>query len=143
MDISIFVYLSSGLFLGWALGANHLGNVFGTAVGTRMIRFTTAATLCSVFVVFGAVVSGGGTSETVGKLGAVNSLSGSFMAAFAAAVAVYVMTRFGLPVSTTHAIVGAIIGWSVYSETRTDLDSLIKIMAGWVAGPVLAHQAKS
>ena len=47
MDISIFVYLSSGLFLGWALGANHLGNVFGTAVGTRMIRFTTAATLCS------------------------------------------------------------------------------------------------
>lgn len=138
MDISIFVYLSSGLFLGWALGANHLGNVFGTAVGTRMIRFTTAATLCSVFVVLGAVVSGGGTSETVGKLGAVNSLSGSFMAAFAAAVAVYIMTRFGLPVSTTHAIVGAIIGWSVYSETRTDIDSLIKIMAGWVAGPVLA-----
>lgn len=138
MDISIFVYLSSGLFLGWALGANHLGNVFGTAVGTRMIRFTTAATLCSVFVVLGAVVSGGGTSETVGKLGAVNSLSGSFMAAFAAAVAVYIMTRFGLPVSTTHAIVGAIIGWSVYSETRTDIDSLIKIMAGWVLGPVLA-----
>jgi PiT family inorganic phosphate transporter len=138
MEISVLVYLTSGLFLGWALGANHLGNVFGTAVGTRMIRFTTAATLCSIFVVLGAVISGGGAAETVGKLGAVNTLSGSFMAAFAAAVAVYIMTRFGLPVSTTHAIVGAIIGWSFYSESRTDFNSLTKIMIGWVLGPVLA-----
>lgn len=138
MELSVFVYLTSGLFLGWALGANHLGNVFGTAVGTRMIRFTTAATLCSIFVVLGSVISGGGASETVGKLGSVNTLSGSFMAAFAAAVAVYIMTRFGLPVSTTHAIVGAIIGWSFYSESRTDLDSLLKIMTGWLLGPVLA-----
>lgn len=138
MDASVFIYLSSGLFLGWALGANHLGNIFGTAVGTRMIKFATAATLCSVFVILGSVFSGGGTTETVGKLGEVNSLAGSFMAALAAGIAVYIMTRFGLPVSTTHAIIGAIIGWSVYSESRTDIDALIKVMAGWVLGPVLA-----
>jgi PiT family inorganic phosphate transporter len=138
MDISAFLFLSSGLFLGWALGANHLGNVFGTAVGTRMLRFTTAAAICSVFVVLGAVISGSGTSETIGKLGAVSTPAGAFMAALAAAIAVYLMTRAGLPVSTTHAIVGAIIGWNVFSETWTDIDSLIKIMIGWVLGPVLA-----
>ncbi|MCH6560137.1 NAD-dependent epimerase/dehydratase family protein [candidate division KSB1 bacterium] len=41
----------SGLFLGWSLGANDAANVFGTAVGTRMVRFGTAAAVCSVFVI--------------------------------------------------------------------------------------------
>ncbi|MSP81012.1 MAG: inorganic phosphate transporter [Rhodospirillales bacterium] len=138
MDITVIIFLTSGLFLGWALGANHLGNVFGTAVGTRMIRFSTAAAICSVFVVLGAVFGGGGTAETIGKLGAVNTLAGAFMVALAAAGAVWVMTRAGLPVSTTHAIVGAIIGWNVFSETWTDFDALIKITIGWVLGPILA-----
>ena len=138
MDIAVIIFLASGLFLGWALGANHLGNVFGTAVGTRMIRFSTAAAICSVFVILGAVFGGGGTSETIGKLGAVNTLAGAFMVALAAAAAVWIMTRAGLPVSTTHAIVGAIVGWNVFSETWTDIDSLVKIMTGWVLGPVLS-----
>ena len=54
MDIAIFIFLSSGLFLGWSLGANDAANVFGTAVGSRMIRFTTAAIICSAFVILGA-----------------------------------------------------------------------------------------
>ncbi|MCC7017147.1 MAG: inorganic phosphate transporter, partial [Rhodospirillales bacterium] len=138
MDIVVIIFLASGLFLGWALGANHLGNVFGTAVGTRMIRFSTAAAICSVFVILGAAFGGGGTSETIGKLGAVNTLAGAFMVALAAAAAVWIMTRAGLPVSTTHAIVGAIVGWNVFSETWTDIDSLVKIMIGWITGPILA-----
>ncbi len=138
MDFIVIFFLTSGLFLGWALGANHLGNVFGTAVGTRMIRFSTAAAICSVFVILGAVASGGGTTETIGKLGAVNTMAGAFVVAGAAAVAVWIMTRAGLPVSTTHAIVGAIVGWNIFSETWTDLDALMKIMAGWVMGPILA-----
>ncbi|MDH3914452.1 MAG: inorganic phosphate transporter, partial [Rhodospirillales bacterium] len=88
MDAAVLFFLSSGLFLGWSLGANDAANVFGTAVGTRMVRFATAAVICSVFVVLGAVISGGGAAHTLGKLGAVNALGGSFMAAFAAAFAV-------------------------------------------------------
>lgn len=42
-------FLSSGLFLGWSLGANDASNIFGTAVGTKMLRFTTAAVIASVF----------------------------------------------------------------------------------------------
>ena len=105
MEFSVIIFLTSGLFLGWALGANDAANVFGTAVGTRMIRFSTAAVICSIFVILGAVFSGAGTTETLGKLGAINTMAGSFMTAFSAALAVYLMTKAGLPVSTTQAIV--------------------------------------
>ena len=138
MDVAVLVFLSSGLFLGWSLGANDAANVFGTAVGTRMISFATAAIICSVFVILGSVFSGAGAAHTLGKLGAINALSGSFMAAFSAAITVYMMTRAGLPVSTSQAIVGAIIGWNLYSGYPTDSSALTKIMATWVACPVLA-----
>ncbi len=138
MEIAALFFLTSGLFLGWALGANDAANVFGTAVGTRMIRFTTAAIICSIFVVLGAVISGAGASHTLGKLGAINAMGGSFMAAFSAGFAVYTMTKFGLPVSTTQAIVGSIIGWNLFSETVTDTASLIKILSTWVVCPILA-----
>jgi PiT family inorganic phosphate transporter len=138
MDIAVLFFLTSGLFLGWSLGGNDAANVFGTAVGTQMIRFSTAAIICSVFVILGAVISGSGAAHTLGKLGAVNALPGSFMAAFSAALSVYLMTKLGLPVSTTQAIVGGIIGWNLFSETRTDGATLTTILSTWVICPVLA-----
>ena len=138
MEIAVLFFLTSGLFLGWSLGANDAANVFGTAVGSRMIRFTTAAVICSVFVVLGAVIGGAGTTQTLAKLGSVSALAGSFMAALAAALSVYAMTRIGLPVSTTQAIVGALIGWNLFSGTPTDTDTLTEIVATWVVCPVLA-----
>ena len=138
MDIAIFIFLSSGLFLGWSLGANDAANVFGTAVGSRMIRFTTAAIICSAFVILGAVFSGAGAAHGLGELGTLNALPGAFMAAFSAALTVYGMTVARLPVSTTHAIVGAIIGWNWFSGSLTDLSTLWTIMGTWVASPVLA-----
>ncbi|MCP5049052.1 MAG: inorganic phosphate transporter, partial [bacterium] len=45
--VTIIFFLSSGLFLGWSLGANDAANVFGTAVGTKMVKFKTAALICS------------------------------------------------------------------------------------------------
>jgi PiT family inorganic phosphate transporter len=68
MDLSIIIFLLGGLFLGWSLGANDAANVFGTAVGTRMVRFKTAAIVCSIFVILGAIISGAGTTETLGSL---------------------------------------------------------------------------
>jgi len=134
----LLFFLSSGLFLGWSLGANDAANVFGTAVGTRMIRFTTSAAICSVFVIIGAVVGGAGASHTLGKLGAINALGGAFMVALSAGLTVYLMTRASLPVSTSQAIVGAIIGWNLFSGSPTDSSALVKIVATWVACPLLA-----
>ena len=138
MDLTILFFLLSGLALGWALGANDAANIFGTAVGTGMVRFTIAAIVASFFVILGAVISGAGASHTLGKLGAINALPGAFMAALAAAMTVFSMTKRGLPVSTSQAIVGAIIGWNIFSGKPTDSETLSKILLTWVACPLLA-----
>ncbi|HOP57965.1 MAG TPA: inorganic phosphate transporter [Bacteroidales bacterium] len=133
----ILFFLTSGLFLGWSLGANDASNVFGSAVGSRMISFRKAAIISSIAVILGAVIQGSGASQTLGDLGAVNALGGSFTVALAAAVTVLAMTRFSLPVSTTQAIVGAIIGWNFFTGNKTDSATLIKIVSTWVTGPVI------
>ena len=122
------VFLTSGLFLGWSLGANDAANVFGTAVGTRMISFKKAAIYSGIFVILGAVISGAGAAKTLGELGSVNAIAGAFVVALAAAVTVYWLTVLGYPVSTTQAIVGAIIGWDLFSGALIDYGSLEKIV---------------
>ena len=130
-------FLTSGLFLGWTLGANDASNVFGSAVGSKMIRFKQAAIIASVFVVLGAVIQGYGGSETLGKLGSVDALGGAFTVALAAGISVFWMTKLKLPVSTSQAIVGAIIGWNFFTGNPTDINSLTKIVTTWVSGPIL------
>ena len=138
MDLTILVFLLGGLFLGWSLGANDAANVFGTAVGTRMIRFQTAAIVCGIFVILGAVISGAGTTATLGRLGSINAMPGAFAACVAAGIAVYMMTKSGLPVSTTQAIVGAIVGWNIYTGSSTNIQVLITIILTWVLCPIIA-----
>jgi PiT family inorganic phosphate transporter len=133
----IILFLTSGLFLGWSLGANDAANVFGSAVGSKMVSFRKAAIIASVFVILGAVIQGAGASDTLGKLGAVNAIGGSFTVALAAAITVYIMTKFGLPVSTTQAIVGAIIGWNLFTRNHTNTGTLTQIVSTWVSGPII------
>jgi PiT family inorganic phosphate transporter len=133
----ILFFLTSGLFLGWSLGANDASNVFGSAVGSKMVTFRKAAAIASIFVILGAVIQGAGASQTLGKLGAVNAIGGSFTVALAAAVTIYVMTKFALPVSTTQAIVGAIIGWNFFTGNSTDSKTLSQIVATWISGPII------
>lgn len=135
--VTVLFFLSSGLFLGWSLGANDAANVFGTAVGSRMVKFSTAAFICSFFIIIGAVTGGLGAAYGLGDLGAINALAGSFIAALSAALTVFWMTQIGLPVSVTQAIVGAIIGWNFFSGSLNDFNTLIKILSTWIACPIL------
>ncbi|MBR2137334.1 MAG: inorganic phosphate transporter [Alphaproteobacteria bacterium] len=138
MDFSYLFFLSSGLFLGWSLGANDAANIFGTAVGSKMVRFTTIATIAAVFVVLGAVFGGQGASETLGALGGVNALAGAFMVALSAALSVYLILRLGVSVSTSQAIVGAIIGWNLYAGKPTDYETLAEIFMTWTTCPLIS-----
>lgn len=133
----ILIFLASGLFLGWSLGANDAANIFGTAVGTRMVRFYKAAVIAAIFVVLGAVIQGSGASETLNDLGKVDALAGSFTVTLSAALTVFAMTRYAIPVSTSQAIVGAIIGWNFYTGHSTDPKTLTAIVSTWVMSPLL------
>src|ERR1035437_3970895 len=133
----ILFFLTSGLFLGWSLGANDASHIFGSAVGSKMVTFRKAAIIASAFFIVGAVVQGSGTSHTLDKLGAVNAIGGSFTLALAAAITIYIMTKFALPISTTQAIDGAIIGWNFFTGNHTDSKTLGKIVSAWIAGPVI------
>ena len=133
----MLVFISSGLFLGWSLGANDAANIFGTAVGSRMIKFSKAALIAGVFVILGAVFQGSGATNTLSDLGSVDALGGAFTVALCSAVVVAIMTRFRLPVSTGQAIVGAIMGWCYFTSNPVDYAVLLKIAGTWVSGPLL------
>lgn len=131
------ILISSGLFLGWSLGANDASNIFGSAVGSKMLSFRKAAIIASIFVIIGAVFQGQGGAETLNKLGTVDALGGAFTVSLCAAFIVFVMTRRSLPVSTSQAVVGAIVGWSTFTGNQTDYKVLSKIVTTWISGPVL------
>ncbi|MCK9556612.1 MAG: inorganic phosphate transporter [Candidatus Cloacimonadaceae bacterium] len=133
-----FFYLLSGLFLGWSLGANDTGNIFGAAVETRMLKFKKAALIAAIFITLGAVFEGSGPSNTLGRLGSVDALGGAFTVALAAALTITLIVRIGIPVSTSQTIVGAIIGWNLFTGRLTDYSSLITIASSWVMAFVLS-----
>lgn len=138
MDLTFFIFLSSGLFLGWSLGASDASNIFGTAVGTKMVKFRTAAIISSIFILLGAVYAGSGASQTLGQLGSINTLPGAFMTALAAALTIYWMVNLSMPISTSQAIVGAIIGWNFFASRPTDISVLSQIVSTWVFCPILS-----
>jgi PiT family inorganic phosphate transporter len=133
----ILLFISSGLFLGWSLGANDAANIFGTAVGSRMIKFSKAALIAGIFVILGAFLQGSGTTNTLSQLGSVDAVGGAFTVALCSALVVALMTRFKLPVSTGQAIVGAIMGWCYFTANPVDYTVLTMIVGSWISGPIL------
>lgn len=120
--------------MGWALGSNDAANIFGTAVATRMVKFWTAAILTSIFVILGAILEGAKGMATLGSLSA-QTINSAFITSLAAALTVTLMTYFKLPVSTSQAIVGAIIGAGIVRQT-IDFSPLGKIVLAWILTPI-------
>jgi PiT family inorganic phosphate transporter len=132
-----WLFLSGGLLLGVSLGANDAANVFGSAVGSRMLSFRRAAIIASLFVIAGAVIMGGGTSGTIGSLGIAVDIVNAFVISIAAGISIFLMTFVNVPVSTSQAVVGAIIGSNIFYGYTTDYSQLIRIVVSWTTSPVL------
>ncbi|MBN2725322.1 MAG: anion permease [Deltaproteobacteria bacterium] len=126
--------LISGVFLGWSLGANDASNVFGTAVASRMVKFWTAAVLCSVFVLLGALLQGTGGMHTYKGL-STYGLNFAFIVSLSAAVTVTIMTIWGLPVSTSQAVVGSMVAMGVLRNS-IEWGGLTKVVLCWVGTPL-------
>ena len=126
--------LSGGIYLGWALGGNDAANVFGTAVGSRIIRMRDATILCAVAVLLGALLEGGAGIETLRGLTHQTHATLAIVT-FSAAFTVTLMTLFRLPISTSQAVVGAILGVGLATDS-VNTASLTKVVLCWVATPL-------
>ena len=126
--------LLGGVFLGWSLGANDAANTFGSAVSSRMVKFSTAAILAAIFVLIGALLEGEAGIRTLQGLTSL-SLKQAVVSSVAAAVTVTLMTLLRLPVSTSQAAVGAILGIG-FLNRQINTAGLGKVVACWVGTPI-------
>jgi inorganic phosphate transporter, PiT family len=126
--------LAGGVFLGWALGANDSANVFGTAVASRIISYRRASILCGLAVIVGACLQGEAGIHTYRGL-ASQDVNTVLITALSAALTVTIMTLLALPVSTSQAVVGAIAGIGLATETMNWL-GLQKVVICWIATPI-------
>ena len=127
------IYVLPSIFLGWALGANDAANVFGPSVASGLVPYRKATIVSAIFVVIGAVVGGAAGLETIGSLSTGDVVEGA-LSVLSAAISVAIMTYFGLPVSTSQAVVGGIVGIGLILG-GINLRILLKVVIAWLATP--------
>ena len=148
-----FVYISLaalfGLFMAWGIGANDVANAMATSVGSKALTIKQAILVAAVFEFLGAVLAGGEVTATIRK-GILDAdlLSGSpelliygmLASLLAAGTWLLVASNYGWPVSTTHSIVGAIVG---FAAVGIGLDAVMwgkvgEIVISWIVSPLTA-----
>jgi len=133
----IIIIISSGLFLGWLLGSKDTANLFGTSVSSKRMNFQKASVIAGIFIVLGAIFQGKGTTSTIHSLGNIYEPVIAFTVVLCAAIIVLVLVKVKLPVSTSQAIVGAILGWSLFTYNSINITIASKILLAWILAPVL------
>jgi PiT family inorganic phosphate transporter len=127
--------LLPGLYLGWGIGANDTANTFGPQVGANIISYRRAIVLGAVCAFLGAVIEGEKVFPTLGRLTQLD-VAMSVIAALAAGVSVHVMTALGMPVSTSHAIFGALVSVGLARGAAISLPTALRIAASMVTAPL-------
>jgi PiT family inorganic phosphate transporter len=147
----IFIILAClfGFFMAWGVGANDVANAMGTSVGSKAITIKQAILIAVVFEFLGAWLAGGEVTNTIRK-GIVDPqllqddpqllVYGMLSALLAAGTWLLIASMKGWPVSTTHSIVGAIVGFAVagLGAATVDWGGVGKIAASWIVSPLLA-----
>ncbi|HHH42816.1 MAG TPA: inorganic phosphate transporter [Gammaproteobacteria bacterium] len=148
---AVFLILAGvfGLFMAWGIGANDVANAMATSVGSRALTIKQAVLIAAVFEFAGAFLAGGQVTKTIRK-GIVDAdllvaspellIYGMLAALLAAGVWLLIASRNGWPVSTTHSIVGAIVGFAMVGigMDAVKWGKVGYIVASWVVSPLLA-----
>ena len=140
--------IAFGVFMTWGIGANDVANALGTSVGSGAITVKTAIIVAAVFEFAGAALAGGSVTRTIRK-GIVDPsqiadkpellVFGMLAALLAAGCWLALASARGWPVSTTHSIVGAIVGFAIagIGMDAVSWGKIAQIAASWVVSPVL------
>ena len=148
-DIPVALWVAGilALYMAWAIGANDVANAMGTSVGSGALTVWGAIIVAAILEFAGAFLAGGHVTDTVRKgmldlsmIGRDQLIYGMLGSLAAAGTLLVVATRFGLPISTTHSIVGAIVG---FGAVAIGLDAvkwgkIAQIVLSWITSPVLA-----
>jgi len=138
-----------GLLMAWGVGANDVANAMGTSVGSGVLTIRQAVIVAAIFEFAGAYLAGGSVTETIRK-GIVDTgmltntpellIFGMLAALLAAALWLLIASHFGWPVSTTHSIVGAIVGFAAVGIgiEAVKWGKVGSIVMSWVVSPLLA-----
>jgi PiT family inorganic phosphate transporter len=148
IELTFFVaaVLVVGLYMAWNVGANDVANAMGTSVGSRAITIRQAILIAAIFEFSGAVLFGKHVTDTIRK-GIVDPAAitdphiialGAFSAILAAGLWITVATWKGLPVSTTHSVVGAMTGFGLAAAGTgvVNWGKMGKIVASWIVSPI-------
>jgi len=147
-QLLIIIAVIFGLYMTWGIGANDVANVMGTSVGSGAITVTTAIIIAGIFEFAGAALAGGHVTSTIRK-GIIDAapldgapeilILGMLSALLAAAIWLMVASTRGWPVSTTHSIVGAIVGFALAAIgiEAVEWGKISQIVASWIVSPVL------
>lgn len=136
-----------GLFMAWGVGANDVSNAMGTSVGAKALTIKQAILVAMVFEFCGAYLAGGQVTETI-KNGIVDAavipadmfVLGMMASLLSAGTWLLIASTRGWPVSTTHSIVGAIIGFASVSVSvdAVNWGGLVPIVSSWVVTPFIS-----
>jgi len=130
----VILALLPAVFFGWTLGRNDAANIYGTTVTSGILRYRSAALISALAVLIGAIIGGAGGMQTLSKLSSHTLLSASVNAA-AAGISVLLLNRIGLPVSSSQAVVGSVVGIGLISGS-VDWLAVLKIVACWITTPL-------
>jgi len=138
-----------GFIMAWGIGANDVANAFGTSVGSGAITLRTALLIACIFEFSGAYLAGGEVTDTIRK-GIIDSeefigksdvlVFGMMSALLAAGLWLFLASTLGWPVSTTHSIIGGIVGFSIIglSFNAVNWQAVSSIATTWVLSPILS-----
>ena len=148
-NVLIILAIIFGTFMAWGIGANDVANAMGTSVGSGAVTIKQAIIIAVIFEFAGAILAGGEVTATIRK-GILDAalftnephllVYGMLASLLAAGMWLLIASSFGWPVSTTHSIVGAIVGFGAVGVgvDAVAWSKVFNIVISWIASPILA-----